>query len=450
MPKAKVQGIDLYYEVHGAGYPLVLIRGFGSNLDHWYCQTPAFSSRYRVVTFDNRGIGRSEKPDVPYTISMMAGDTAGLMDAIGVSKAHILGISMGGMIAQEIALRYPQRVHGLVLACTHCGGDRAVRPSEEIARVFGEYIFTGSSRMHSRPVLDLVRALKALGVEAVCTEREGYPPVSIKADGIRGGRVKIPGNVSSQYISSLLLAGPYATKDVEIEVTGKIVSKPYLDLTIDVMSSFGIEVERDNHQYFRISAGKMYQPRKFSIDGDVSSASYFWGAAAVTGGTVITENIHPHDTRQGDIALLDILEEMGCHVQREPDRVIVQGVTLQGVDVDMGAMPDMVPTLAAIALFAAGNTTIRNVPHLRHKESDRIGDMALELRKVGGNIEELEDGIIIHGGEKLLGAEIDPHNDHRLAMSLAITGLRIPGIRIKDEDCVNKSFPTFWEIWETL
>ena len=144
MPKAKVQGIDLYYEVHGAGYPLVLIRGFGSNLDHWYCQTPAFSSRYRVVTFDNRGIGRSEKPDVPYTISMMAGDTAGLMDAIGVSKAHILGISMGGMIAQEIALRYPQRVHGLVLACTHCGGDRAVRPSEEIARVFGEYIFTGS------------------------------------------------------------------------------------------------------------------------------------------------------------------------------------------------------------------------------------------------------------------------------------------------------------------
>ena len=314
----------------------------------------------------------------------------------------------------------------------------------------GEYIFTGNPRMHSRPVRDLVRALRTLGVEAVFTEREGYPPVSIKADGIRGGRVKIPGNVSSQYISSLLLAGPYATKDVEIEVTGKIVSKPYLDLTIDVMSSFGIEVERDNHQYFRISAGKMYQPRKFSIDGDVSSASYFWGAAAVTGGTVITENIHPHDTRQGDIALLDILEEMGCHVQREPDRVIVQGVTLQGVDVDMGAMPDMVPTLAAIALFAAGNTTIRNVPHLRHKESDRIGDMALELRKVGGNIEELEDGIIIHGGEKLLGAEIDPHNDHRLAMSLAITGLRIPGIRIKDEDCVNKSFPTFWEIWETL
>ena len=144
MSKGKVQGIDLHYEVQGAGYHLVLIRGLGSNADHWYCQTPAFSSCYSVVAFDNRGIGRSEKPDVPYTISVMAGDTVGLMDAIGISKAHILGISMGGMIAQEIALRYPQRVHGLILACTHFGGDRAVRPSEEIARIFGEYIFTGS------------------------------------------------------------------------------------------------------------------------------------------------------------------------------------------------------------------------------------------------------------------------------------------------------------------
>lgn len=144
MSKVKVQGIDLYYKVQGAGYPLILIRGLGSNADHWYCQRPAFSSCYSVVTFDNRGIGRSEKPDVPYTISIMADDTVGLMDAIGISKAHILGISMGGMIAQEIALRYPQRVHGLILACTHCGGDRAVRPSQEIARIFVEYIFTGS------------------------------------------------------------------------------------------------------------------------------------------------------------------------------------------------------------------------------------------------------------------------------------------------------------------
>jgi 3-phosphoshikimate 1-carboxyvinyltransferase len=314
----------------------------------------------------------------------------------------------------------------------------------------GEYIFTGSSRMRSRPVRDLVRALKDLGVEAVCTEREGYPPVSIKANGIRGGGVKIPGNISSQYISSLLMSGPYARNDMEIEVTGSMVSRPYLDLTMGVMSDFGIDVEHHDYRSFRVSAGKRYQPRGYVIEGDVSSASYFWGAAAVTGGTVITENIHPHDNMQGDIAFLDILEEMGCRIQREPGKVIVQGRKLAGVEVDMGSMPDMAPTLAAIGLFAKGNTIIRNVPHLRYKESDRISDTVLELRKVGGLIEELEDGIIIHGGEKISSAEIDPHNDHRLAMSFAIVGLKVPGIRIKDEHCVVKSFPSFWELWDTL
>jgi 3-phosphoshikimate 1-carboxyvinyltransferase len=314
----------------------------------------------------------------------------------------------------------------------------------------GEYIFTGSSRMRSRPVRDLVRALKDLGVEAVCTEKEGYPPVSIKAHGIRGGGVKIPGNISSQYISSLLISGPYARDDMEIEITGSMVSRPYLDLTMGVMSAFGIEVEHHGYRHFNVTAGKRYQPRGYVIEGDVSSASYFWGAAAVTGGTVITENIDPYDNMQGDIAFLDILEEMGCHVQREPGKVIVQGGKLVGVEVDMGSMPDMAPTLAAIGLFAGGETIIRNVPHLRHKESDRISDTVLELRKVGGHIEELKDGIIIHGGEKVSGADVDPHNDHRLAMSFAIVGLKVPGIRIKDEHCVVKSFPSFWDLWDTL
>jgi 3-phosphoshikimate 1-carboxyvinyltransferase len=314
----------------------------------------------------------------------------------------------------------------------------------------GEYVFTGSSRMRSRPVRDLVRALNDLGVEASCIEREGYPPVLIKASGIRGGGVKIPGNISSQYVSSLLMSCPYAKNDVEIEVMGSMVSGPYLDLTIGVMSAFGIEVEHRDHSYYRISAGKRYQPRGYIIDGDVSSASYFWGAAAVTGGRIITDNIHPYDNMQGDIAFLDVLEEMGCIIQKEMGKVIVQGGKLVGIDIDMGSMPDMVPTLAGIGLFAKGKTTIRNVPHLRHKESDRISDTALELKKVGGHIEELKDGMIIHGGQKISAADIDPHNDHRLAMSFAMVGLRVPGIRIKDEHCVVKSFPSFWEVWETL
>ncbi len=319
-----------------------------------------------------------------------------------------------------------------------------------VALARGDYILTGTPRMQERPIGDLVRALNNLGVEASCIEQDNFPPVLIRAKGIHGGRVEIPGELSSQYVSSILLSGPYAEKEVEIEITGRLVSRPYVDVTLDVMKMFGVQVNRDGYRCFRISAGQRYHPCQFIIEGDVSAASYFWGAAAVTGGTLTTENIHPHTTRQGDVLLLDILEEMGCRIERETERVVVQGGELSGIEVDMGAMPDMVPTLAAIALFAKGKTAIRNVSHLRLKESDRLGAVALEWGRLGGRVEELEDGIIIHGGERLSGKVMDPHNDHRLAMSLAIVGLRVPGIKIKNEQCVNKSFPRFWELWGGL
>ena len=313
-----------------------------------------------------------------------------------------------------------------------------------------EYLLTCSSRMGQRPIIDLVKALRSLGVETSFTQRDGYPPVSVKGNGIRGGRIKIPGNISSQYISSLLLSGPYAEKEVEIEVTGELVSRPYIDLTLDVMKSFGVQVDHEAYRYFRVGVEEKYRACRFIIDGDVSTASYFWGAAAVTGGSVITENIHPYSTRQGDIALLDILTEMGCHVEKQQDRVIVEGRALSGVEADMAAIPDMVPTLAAVSLFAEGKTVIRNVPHLRYKESDRLRDTAREWRSLGGKVEELEDGLIIHGGEKLTGTEVNPRDDHRLAMSLAIIGLNTEGVRIRDDHCVEKSFPSFWKLWDTL
>jgi 3-phosphoshikimate 1-carboxyvinyltransferase len=314
----------------------------------------------------------------------------------------------------------------------------------------GEYVLNGTSRMHERPIGDLIKALNDLGVTIFYMEKDGYPPVSVRAKGIHGGCVRIPGTISSQYISSLLLAGPYAKTDLEIEVIGDLVSQPYVDITLDVMNRFGVQVERDGYTHFKVQAGSRYQPCRFVIDGDISSASYFWGAAAVTGGTVITENIHPHHTRQGDIGLLDILEKMGCHVKKETDHVVVKGGELTSVDVDMSTMPDMVPTLAAIALFAKGKTFIRNVAHLRHKESDRLKDTAFEWIGLGGLVDVLDDGLVVHGGNKLSGSEADPHNDHRLAMSVAIIGLKVPGIRIKDENCVEKSFPAFWELWDTL
>ncbi|MBN1847585.1 MAG: 3-phosphoshikimate 1-carboxyvinyltransferase [Deltaproteobacteria bacterium] len=314
----------------------------------------------------------------------------------------------------------------------------------------GEYILHGTPRMQERPIGDLVQALNDLGVNVFYLGKDGYPPVSVRAKGIHGGRVRIPGKISSQYISSLLLTGAYGKKDLEIEVIGDLVSRPYVDITIDVMNRFGVQVERDAYAHFKVQAGSRYHPCSFIVDGDISSASYFWGAAAVTGGTIITENIHPYQTRQGDIGLLGVLEEMGCRIIKDTDRVTVQGGQLRGVDVDMGAMPDMVPTLAAVALFAEGKTVIRNVAHLRYKESDRLRDLAVEWVGMGGVVDVLNDGLVIHGGSRLTGRQVDPHHDHRLAMSAGIIGLRVPGVRVIEENCVEKSFPTFWEWWDGL
>ncbi len=319
-----------------------------------------------------------------------------------------------------------------------------------VALAQGEYILTGTPRMYARPIGGLIKALNKLGVHASCIEQDDFPPVFIKSKGIHGGKVEIPGDQSSQYVSSLLLASPYAKKSVEIEVTGRFVSRPYVDVTLDVMKTFGIEVNRDGYRYFRISAGQRYHPCHFKIDGDVSAASYFWATAAVTGGTITTENIHPHTSHQGDIGFLEIIKEMGCQVRRETDRVIVYGGALSGIEVDMGAMPDMVPTLSAIALFANGKTVIRNVSHLRHKESNRLRAIALEWSRLGARVEELADGLIIHGGGRLCGTTVESHYDHRLAMSLSVVGLKVPGIKIRDENCVNKSFPGFWKLWDRL
>ena len=312
----------------------------------------------------------------------------------------------------------------------------------------GEFVMTGTPRMLTRPIGALVTALNRLDGDASCLEQNSCPPVLIKAHGIRGGRTQIAGNQSSQYLSSLLLSGPCTEQGVEIEVTGELVSSPYVDITVDVMEQFGIQVERDGFRYFKIPSGQAYKAREFTIQGDASSASYFWAAAAVTGGAVTTENIHPFNTRQGDMGFLEVLERMGCRVERQSDRVIVHGGRLSGIEANMGDMPDMVPSLAAVALFAEGKTHIRNVHHLRIKESDRLHAIALEWGKLGAQVEETDDGLIIHGGVNLAGAEVAPHNDHRIAMSLAVIGLKVPGVKIQDEDCVGKSFPRFWQLWD--
>jgi 3-phosphoshikimate 1-carboxyvinyltransferase len=267
---------------------------------------------------------------------------------------------------------------------------------------------------------------------------------------MKGGKARLTGRESSQYLSSLLLAAPYAGTEVEIEVDGSIVSSPYVDLTLEVMDRFGVGVRREGYSRFTVPAGPGYRPADYQVEGDASSASYFWAAAAVTGGTMATENVFPESSRQGDMSFLDLLEKMGAHVRKEARRAVVTGRKLTGIEADMSAMPDMVPTLAALALFARGKTAIRNVAHLRHKESDRLQAVSEEWLRLGARIEELPDGLIIEGSVPLNGALCDPHNDHRLAMSLAVVGLRVPGIRIQNETCVRKSVPNFWALWDCL
>jgi 3-phosphoshikimate 1-carboxyvinyltransferase len=247
----------------------------------------------------------------------------------------------------------------------------------------------------------------------------------------------------------LLLSAPYARRDVEIEVTGTLVSSPYVDLTLGVMAAFGVRAYREGYEYFKVEAGQPYRSRRLLVEGDVSSASYFWAAAAVTGGSVTTKNINA-GSRQGDMGFLAVLQDMGCRVEPGDGEIRVHGRGLCGVDADMSAMPDLVPTLAAIAPFAKGRTVIRNVSHLRYKESDRLAAVAREWTRLGCRVDEHADGLTVYGDQKLSGDLVDPHGDHRIAMSLAVIGLRVPGIRIANEGCVDKSFPGFWETWERV
>jgi len=311
----------------------------------------------------------------------------------------------------------------------------------------GRYVLDGDERMRERPVLDLIDGLQQLGVKIKSDVKEGYPPLVIEADGIKGGKTSVRGEKSSQYLSSLLLAAPCAQSDIEIEVIGDLVSKPYVQMTLDVMKAFGISVEQKGGT-FKIHAPQKYKPAYYRIEGDASNASYFFAAAAITPGKVRVNNISPA-TAQGDIGLVDILGQMGCKVVKGSGWIEITGGTLKGIDVDMKDMPDMVQTLAIVALFAKGKTMIRNIAHLKIKETDRIGDLAKELAKIGAKVEAGADFLTVEAGQ-LKGASIQTYNDHRMAMSFAVAGLKIAGIKIENPGCVDKSFPNFWERFQTL
>ncbi|MBT3389662.1 MAG: 3-phosphoshikimate 1-carboxyvinyltransferase [Chloroflexi bacterium] len=308
----------------------------------------------------------------------------------------------------------------------------------------GQFILDGEPRMRQRPIGDLVVALNKLGAQVVAPT--GCPPVSIRANGLPGGKTSIRGDTSSQYLSGLLMTAPYAQISVEIEVRGPLYSRPYIDLTLGVMADFGVDVQRVDYERFCVPLGQYKTPERYAIESDASAASYFFAAPAICGGWVEVEHLS-RKARQGDIAFLDVLAEMGCIVTESPAAIRVTGpLRLRGVDVDMADIPDTAQTLAAIAPFAETPTTIRGIASARHKETDRIAATCSELSRLGVRVDEHPDGMTIYPCNAVRPARIQTYNDHRMAMAFALVGLRALGIEIENPACVAKTFPDYFDV----
>ncbi len=314
----------------------------------------------------------------------------------------------------------------------------------------GVFTLTGEPRMLERPIAHLVDALRQLGAGIEYLNAAGYPPLKIRAAGLRGGRVSIRGNVSSQYLTSLLLASPLAEQELIIDIEGNLVSRPYIDLTVDVMRRFGVTVANDDYRQFRVPGGQVYSsPGHVLVEGDASSATYFLSAAAIRGGTVRVNGVGA-DSIQGDVQHAAVLEQMGAVVRRGPDFIEVSRGELHGLELDLNQIPDAAMTVAVTALFARGKTIIRNIANWRVKETDRLSAMATELRKVGGQVVEGADYLEITPPEQVQPAVIATYNDHRMAMSFSLASLGDAEIRIMDPGCVSKTFPEYFDVFRTI
>jgi 3-phosphoshikimate 1-carboxyvinyltransferase len=306
--------------------------------------------------------------------------------------------------------------------------------------------------MQQRPIADLLEALNHLGAEVTSVYGNGCPPVRVGAQRLQGGTTTISGAISSQFLSALLMAAPYADKDITLVVRDTLVSAPYVDLTLDIMAHFGVHVQREAYRRFVIPGQQCYQGVDYMVEGDASAATYFWGLAALLGREMCVTNV-PSTSVQGDLRFLQVLERMGCTVSRQQDKVAVAGpAQLRPLgEIDLNALPDAAMTVAVLAAFCKGVTRIYNVANLRVKETDRLHALATELRKLGVAVEELPDGLQIDGNPEVLhGANIATYDDHRMAMCFGMAGTRLPGIHIQDPSCVSKTYPGFWEDLQRL
>lgn len=314
----------------------------------------------------------------------------------------------------------------------------------------GTYVLTGEPRMKERPIGHLVDALREAGAHISYLEKEGYPPLKIEANGLQGGDVKIDGAISSQFLTALLMAAPLAKNNTHITIIGELVSKPYIDITLDIMKKFGVEVTHDNYKTFHVKGGQTYKAvERYMVEGDASSASYFLAAAAIKGGTVKVTGIGKNSI-QGDVQFVDVLENMGATVEWGDEYISVSRGQLHAVDMDFNHIPDAAMTIATTALFAEGTTTLRNIYNWRVKETDRLYAMATELRKVGAEVEEGEDYLKIMPPKVLKHAAIDTYDDHRMAMCFSLLALDPVSVTINEPECTAKTFPTYFDVLQSI
>jgi 3-phosphoshikimate 1-carboxyvinyltransferase len=313
----------------------------------------------------------------------------------------------------------------------------------------GTFRLTGNTRMLERPVGHLVDALRALGGCVDYLGNENYPPLEVRGTGLKGGTAQISGEISSQFLTSLLMVAPLAETPVTLEVIGEQVSKPYLDITLALMARFGVHPTHEGHQRFEVPTAQYTSPGEFLVEGDASSATYFLAAAAIAGGPVRVYGLG-RDSVQGDVAFLDVLAAMGASVEVGRDHIEVRGGQLRGVDLDLNAIPDAAMTVAVMALFAAGPTRIRNVYNWRVKETDRLAAMANELTKLGASVAEERDALTVTPPAALKPAQIETYGDHRMAMCFSLAALGGVPVTIEDPGCVAKTFPDYFEVLASL
>ena len=359
--------------------------------------------------------------------ALMAEDTLYLMEGLRVLGAQIVPVS-GGLFVTGTAGKIADGDKEISLG----NNGTALRFLTALVCLGkGKYILTGDKRLCERPIGALVGALEEMGVDISC--RSNCPPVVINANGLAGGKITLQNVESSQYVSALLLCAPYTKKGIDLNLLGNVASAPYIDLTIWIMQDFDARITQKEKNEYRVDGGKIYWGREYPVEGDASRASYFFLAAALLKKPIRVMGINRH-SKQGDIRLLDIMEELGCKIKSQEDWVEVEGVNLAegNFTFDLNDMPDMVPTLALLSVFRKGQTTIKNVAHLRIKESNRLAALVTELSRIGIDAREIPDGLIIRGGIPR-PAKIETYNDHRIAMSFAISSLVVPGTEISDK-----------------